>query len=155
MRFRYIEFLRASWGLLLLLAPRAVLTWVHAVRIDRKALLVTRILGARQVVQALLSGTKPSPEILAAGIWVDAVHSLTALALAVADRRRVRVGLADAVVAALWAALGAYDLRTGKVSPGEHARGRNRLARAVIGALPGGRVVMDQARKAREEAPAG
>lgn len=150
MNFRYLEFLRAGWGLTLLLAPRAVLARARAVRIDGRAVVVTRILGARQVVQASLSGTKPTPEILAAGVWVDAVHSLTALTLAVVDHRRVRVGVVDAVVAALWAALGAYDLRRGNVPPDDHARLRNRLARTVIGALPGGRLVMDQARKARE-----
>lgn len=133
----------------MLLAPRAVLARARAVRIDRRAVVITRILGARQVVQASLSGIKPTPEILAAGVWVDAVHSLTALALAVADHRRVRVGVVDAVVAALWAALGAYDLRRGNVAPDDHAHVRNRLARTVIGALPGGRLVMDQARKAR------
>lgn len=149
MSFRYIEFIRASWGLLLLLAPHAVLARLHGVRVDRRALVVARILGARQVVQASLSGANPTPEILAAGVWVDAVHSLTALGLAVVDRRRARGGVIDAIVAALWAGLGAYDLRTGKVPADDHARVRNRLARRVIGALPGGRIVMAEAGKAR------
>lgn len=154
MSFRYIEFIRAGWGAALLIAPGAVLARLHGVRIDRKALVVSRILGARHIVQASLSGANPTPEILAAGVWVDTVHSLTALGLAVADRRRARAGVADAVVAALWAGLGTYDLRTGKIAPNEHAHVRNRLARTVIGALPGGRIVMDQARKARADGPA-
>jgi hypothetical protein len=152
MRIRYIEVIRAGWGAALLIAPRTVLARVHGVQVDRKALVISRILGARHLVQASLSGPTPTPEILAAGIWVDSVHSLTALGLAVVDRSRARAGLVDAVVAALWAVFGAYDLRTGKVSATDRARLRNRLARGVIGALPGGRLVMDEARQARQRA---
>jgi hypothetical protein len=114
MTIRYLEFVRAGWGALLLTAPRAVLTAVRAVHVDRKALAVTRILGARQLVQASLSGVNPTPEILAAGVWVDAVHSLTAFGLAAADRRRVRVGVIDGMVAAVWAGLGWHHLRANK-----------------------------------------
>lgn len=149
MRFRYIEFARAGWGTVLLIAPRTVLARA-GLRTDRNALVVTRILGARHLAQATLSGANPTPEILAAGVWVDGVHSLTALGLAVVDRSRARAGVADAVVAALWAGLAAYDLRTGKVSQDDHARVRNRLARTVVGALPGGRMVMGQAERARQ-----
>ncbi|MDT5147120.1 MAG: hypothetical protein QOC58_1765 [Mycobacterium sp.] len=55
---------------------------------DRKSLVVTRILGARHLVQAAFSGINPNPEVLAAGIWVDTVHSMTAFGLAAVDRRR-------------------------------------------------------------------
>lgn len=148
-RIRYLEFLRGGWGAALLTAPRAALIRVHAVHVDRKALVVTRILGARQLVQALLSGINPTPEILAAGIWVDAVHSVTAVGLAAADHRRVRVGVVDGLIAALWAALGLHHLHAGKSPPPAHARRRDRLARKVIGALPGGRGLMAQADSAR------
>lgn len=154
MSFRYIELVRAGWGAALLLAPGTVLSRVHGVQVDRKSLVISRILGARHLVQASLSGPSPTPEILAAGVWVDTVHSMTAVGLAVADGSRVRVGVVDAVVAGLWAVLGAYDLRTGKVPPSDQARVRNRLARGVIGALPGGRLVMDQAQQARQRAAA-
>ncbi len=150
---RYLEFIRAGWGAALLAAPRAVLTGVRAVHVDRKALIITRILGARQLVQASMSGINPTPEILAAGVWVDAVHSLTAFGLAVADRNRARVGVVDGLVAALWAGLGLHNLHTGKAPPTTHARRRDRLARTVIGALPGGRGLMVQADKARAATP--
>lgn len=81
-------------------------------RVDRKALVVTRILGARHLFQALLSGINPSPEVLAAGIWVDAVHSMTAFGLAVVDWRRARGGMIDGVVAASWAWLGLRHLHS-------------------------------------------
>lgn len=150
---RYLEVIRAGWGAALLAAPRAVLTGMRAVHVDRKALVVTRILGARQLVQAVLSGVNPTPEILAAGVWVDAVHSLTAFGLAVADRNRARVGVVDGLVAALWARFGLHNLHTGTAPPKAHARRRDRLARIVIGALPGGRGLMDQADKARAATP--
>jgi hypothetical protein len=151
MSMRYLEFIRAGWGAVLLAAPRAVLTGVRAAHVDRKALVVTRIRGARQLVQASLSGINPTPEILAAGVWVDAVHSLTAFGLAAADRRRAHVGVADGLVAALWAGLGWHYLHTGSTSPIANAPRRDRLARTVIGALPGGRGLMAQGRRARAD----
>jgi hypothetical protein len=150
MNIRPIELLRAAWGASLLLFPRAVLEHVHGVRVDRKAVLIARILGARHMAQASLSGLDPSPEILAGGVWVDSVHSLTAVGLAGVDRRRARAGVTDAVIAALWAVFGWHDLRTGNPPPPSHARGRDRLARTVFGALPGAGPLMAQARRARE-----
>jgi hypothetical protein len=147
MRIRYIELIRAGWGVALLVAPRAVLNRVPGVRVERRALVVTRILGARHLVQASLSGIHPTPEILAAGVWVDAVHSFAAVGLAVVDRDRVRAGLADSIVAALWAGAGLHDLRAGDTPTNNHAGWRDDLARKVFGALPGGRWLMDQAKK--------
>lgn len=106
MKFRAIELIRAGWGGVLLAAPTEVLSRIHGVRVDRKAIVVTRILGARHLVQAASSGVDPGPEELAAGVWVDTVHSATALGLALVDRRRARGGVTDAVVAASWAFLG-------------------------------------------------
>ncbi len=151
MNVRRIELMRAAWGVVLLAAPSAVLHLVRAARVDRKAVVIARILGARQLFQALMSGIGPSPEMLAAGVWVDTVHSITAFGLAVIDRRRVRVGVADGIVAALWAGLGLRHLYTGKAQT-TATRGRDRLAGAVVEALPGGRLLMDQASAVRAEA---
>lgn len=150
MKIRAIELVRAGWGAVLLAAPAEVLDHIHGVQVDRKALVVTRILGARHLAQALLSGVNPSPEVLAAGVWVDTVHSATALGLAAVDRRRARGGVTDAVVAASWAALGWRHLRAGNART-DGVRGRDRLARAVVGALPGGRGLMARARAVRAE----
>ncbi|EUA52984.1 hypothetical protein I550_4616 [Mycobacterium intracellulare 1956] len=92
MKFRAIELIRAGWGGVLLAAPTEVLSRIHGVRVDRKAIVVTRILGARHLVQAASSGVDPGPEELAAGVWVDTVHSATALGLALVDRRRAAAG---------------------------------------------------------------
>lgn len=150
MKIRAIELIRAGWGGVLLAAPAEVLGHIHGVRVDRRAVIVTRILGARHLVQALLSGVDPGPEVLAAGVWVDTVHSATALGLAVADRRRARGGVTDALVAASWAALGWRHLRTGRART-DGVRGRDRLARAVVGALPGGRGLMARAQAVRAQ----
>lgn len=150
MKIRAIELIRAGWGGVLLAAPAEVLGHIHGVRVDRRAVVVTRILGARHLVQALLSGVDPGPEVLAAGVWVDTVHSATALGLAVVDRRRARGGVTDALVAASWAALGWRHLRTGKART-DGVRGRDRLARAVVVALPGGRGLMARAQAVRAQ----
>ena len=133
----------------MLAVPGLVLTSMRGVQVDPKAIVVVRILGARHLVQALSSGINPSPEALAAGVWVDTVHSMTALGLAVADRNRIQGGLADSVVAASWALLGWRHLHNGKfeVTP---LRARDRLAYLVIGNLPGGRALMSQARQFRQ-----
>ncbi len=149
MRFRYIELIRAGWGVALVVAPRAALSRVPGARIRPKAVVVARILGVRHLIQACLSGFRPTPEILAAGVWVDFVHSVTALGLAITDHRYIRAAMADTVVAAVWSAAGLCDLHIGNVPSASHARLRDRLARSVFGVLPGGRLLMNKASKAR------
>ncbi|MBY0387227.1 MAG: hypothetical protein K2X56_03720 [Mycobacterium pseudokansasii] len=114
MRLRRIELLRGGWGAVLLTAPTMVLNWIHGVHVDRNALVVTRVLGARHLVQALLSGPNPGPAALAAGVLVDTVHSITAFGLAMVDRRRARGGVADGLVAATWAGLGWHHLHSAR-----------------------------------------
>lgn len=139
---RRIEFVRGAWGAALLAAPRTVLGSLDQVRIDSKSVVVTRILGARHLTQAVLSGASPSPEVLAMGIWVDIVHAATAVALAAGDRTRARGGLTDAAVAAIWAARGLHDLRTGTPPAPAHDRRRDALARAVLRRAPGGTALL-------------
>lgn len=143
--WRWIELIRAGWGAALLLAPRHVLTHVHHVRVDTKAIAITRILGARQLTQAALSGANPSPEVLAMGVWVDSAHAATGIALAALDRSRARAALTDTAVAALWAGGGYRDLRAGVATPPQHDRRRDSLARLVLGLVPGGGALLGQA----------
>jgi len=149
---RRIELVRGAWGTALLLAPRPVLEHVHHVRVDRPSLVVARVLGARQLAQAVLSGADPSPEVLAMGVWVDGAHAATALGLAVADRQRARAGLADAALAALWAVLGYRDLATAGPTPSSHEHRRDELARAVLGLVPGGKGLLSRSAAARTRA---
>lgn len=137
MRSRRIELARLGWGVLLLAAPIQVLGATGA-RVDTRSVVVTRVLGARQVTQGVLSGLRPSPEVLAMGVWVDGVHSVTALGLAAADPDRAVAGVADTVVAAGWSWLGLRDLRRAVATPPAHDRRRDALTRAVLRAAPGG-----------------
>ena len=108
---RRLEALRGGWGVLLLVAPEYALRRIGGVPDpDRKAVVVTRVLGGRQSVQALLSGSTPSPAVMAVGVWVDGIHALTAGVLAATDRRRRRTAGLDAVIAAAWAELGRRDI---------------------------------------------
>ena len=150
MVIRKIEILRAAWGVALLIAPRRVLTDIHHVTVDRKSLVIARILGVRHLTQAFLSGLSPSPEVLAMGVWVDLAHAGTALGLAGADRSRARAGLTDAGIAATFAGLGYRDLTTSHTTPAAtspatfhrtppgHDRRRDILARVVLRIVPGG-----------------
>ena len=148
---RPIELLRATWGTALLLAPEQVLSWGHHLRVDSTSLTVARILGARHLAQAALSGIRPSPEVLAMGIWVDAAHAATALGLAATDRHRVRAGLIDTAVATVWALTGYRALRTTDATPPGHDRHRDALARAVLHLLPAGAFLLRVAAVTRQE----
>ncbi|BBY05312.1 hypothetical protein [Mycobacterium noviomagense] len=149
MSFRWIEVARFLWGTTLLTAPRAVLSRLHGVDVDRNAVVVTRILGARHLVQASLSGLKPSPEVIAAGVWVDSVHSLTTLGLAVVNPHRARGGIFDTVVAAAWAIFGWHDLATAKTTAPPRQRRRDQLAQVVLPRLPGGKPLWARVERAR------
>ncbi|CAM3068005.1 hypothetical protein BST27_22585 [Mycobacterium intermedium] len=150
-QLRYLEIFRFAWGAALLVRTRFVLSSIHRIEIDRKALVITRILGARHLVQAGLSGIRPSPEVIAMGTWVDTVHSLTAVGLAVVDRHRARAGLTDAAVAALWALLGTHDLATGTSFGQNGQRGRDHLVELVLPRLPGGQHVWVRAERVRRQ----
>lgn len=148
-RSRPIELARAGWGLALLAAPRQILENVHGVEVDAKSVVITRILGARHLTQAALSGLRPSPEVLAMGAWVDGVHALTAMGLAAVDHSRARAGLTDTVVAGVWAAAGYRDLTQRTATPPSHQRLRDRLAQMVLEFAPGGRFLLGQAKADR------
>lgn len=138
------------WGGALLLAPGTTLVKVHHIRVDTKSLFIARILGARQLAQAGLSGADPSPEVLAMGVWVDVAHAATAFGLSIADRSRARAGITDGLVALTWAGLGYRDLSQGRTPPPAHDRRRDQLARMVLGIAPGGGPLLRMAQHDRQ-----
>lgn len=93
---------RATWGAVLLAAPDAVFALATRPRSDapRRAGVVLRVLGARQLVQSALVSLRPRRRVLTASAAVDAVHALTCLVLAALDPRWRRPVLLDAAVAA-------------------------------------------------------
>ncbi len=142
--FRRLELVRGLWGLAVLVAPGRFLSAVGTGG-DQTMVVIGRILGARHLTQAVLSGARPSPEVLAMGVWVDAVHALTALGLAAVSPSRTGVGLADAVGAAGWAAAGYYDLVNPRSVQPAHTRRRDALARWTLARVPAGRRLRERA----------
>ena len=147
--YRGIEVLRAVWGAALLIDPDRVLRIVESHGVDGSGRAVVRVLGARQLLQAALSGLRPSPEVLAMGVWVDTVHSLSAVALALAVRRRARAGYTDAAIAGVWAAAGYHDLT--RAAPRAPAGVLDKLAGFVLGYVPGGHRLREQVTSARRQ----
>lgn len=154
-RSRPIELGRATWGAALFLAPGPVMEHFPRVRVDSKSLAIARILGARQLTHAALSGIRPTPQVLAIGVWVDTAHALTALGLALVDRSRARAALIDATVAGTWAVLGCRDITRGPVPAPAHEHRRDHLACLVLSMVPGGRPLLRRADGARRRRPDG
>lgn len=149
-RYRSIELFRATWGLALLAYPDRVLGVVQGLKIDPSSRAIARILGTRHLTQAVLSGYRPSPEVLAMGAWVDGVHALTALGLATVNRDRTRTGLTDAAIAGTWVAAGYRDLEHAQATTPSHQRIRDRLADIVLRHAPGGRPLRKRVDEARQ-----
>ena len=103
---------------------------------------MVRVLGARQVAQAGLTGRNPTRAVLLLGAEVDAAHAASMVGLAVCCRRYRRAALGEAAVAGTLAAAGAWAAR---YSPGEPIAGRtpagvwrDRMAEWLAGlAVPG------------------
>lgn len=85
--------------------------------------MVARVLGARQLAQAGLSGPAPTAAALARGVEVDALHAASMIGLAVLSRRWRPAALASAAVAAGFATAGVLATRRAWRQPAERAAG--------------------------------
>lgn len=99
--------LRVGYGAVLLAVPDPVFRLYTGHRADPLARAVTRLLGARHLIQGILTGGTPSAVVLALGTEADVAHVASMLGLAVCDRQRRRAGLIDAAVAGSFAMAGA------------------------------------------------
>ena len=102
---RALVVIRALYGAALLAAPVPVASVVAGGPLDRRARAVARVLGARELIQAELACRHPGRVPVLIGAWVDTAHAISMLALAVADRRRRRLAVAQAGTAAAFAAV--------------------------------------------------
>ena len=103
---RVLEATRAVYGLCQLAYPTLIFRLALGHQPEPRVRVVIRILGARHLLQALIIGAAPTSRALhLGGGVVDALHSASMVALAVADRRRRRVGALDAVIAGLFAGM--------------------------------------------------
>lgn len=107
-----LELVRGGYGALQLAAPGLVAAQLLGSRPDAPARAVGRVLGARQLTQALASGASPSYPVLALGVEVDLLHAGSMVALGIVDRRRRRLALLDALIASSFAVAGALAART-------------------------------------------
>jgi hypothetical protein len=98
---------RACYGATLLCVPGLALGLCTGQAPSQRARVVARILGARHLAQAVLTLWRPRPAVLLAGAGIDACHAASMLALAVADPRLRRAGIADGAAAAAFTATGA------------------------------------------------
>lgn len=103
--------LRIGWGAVLLSAPAAVLKAVGAPLPSRQRRRVLRLLGARQVLQGLLTWRARRRGVLAASAATDGVHGLSCLAAAALDHSWRPAAWYDATIAAGFGCAGLYAVR--------------------------------------------
>jgi len=103
---------RAAWGGALLIAPRPALRLLGAGHVPDSGLVIARVLGARHVLQALITRARPLRPVLIAGGVTDALHSASDVLLAVVQPRWRRPALTDAALAAGFAATSWAGART-------------------------------------------
>lgn len=109
---RLPETVRAGYGAALLLAPGPMLRLCTGHPASSAARWVTRLLGARQLIQAVLTaGTGPSATRLRIGAAVDLAHATSMAGLAIADRRVRAATAADALMGTTLAATGLGQAR--------------------------------------------
>ena len=105
--------LRAGLGAAQALFPGRASRLLVIQPLDRCSRGVIRVLGIRQVGQALVTGTQPSAAVLLLGAEVDAAHAASMVTLALCSRRWRGAALADAMIATLFALAGAAAARSG------------------------------------------
>jgi len=72
--------LRLAYGSVLLAAPGPVVQAAAGQPADTRARRVTRVLGARHLLQGIGTVGRPGPDVVGLGAEVDLVHAATALA---------------------------------------------------------------------------
>lgn len=93
-----LQFVRALWGGVLLLAPRAVLSRGGP---SSGVTRVTRVLGARHVIEALILSRRHRHAPPRWAVIVDTAHCASMLLAAACSRRLRRDALASAAAAGL------------------------------------------------------
>jgi hypothetical protein len=68
---------------------------------------VIRVLGARELLQAALTGARPTRSVLAVGAVIDGLHAVSMLLLGITRREWRAPALVDAAAAAALGLLGA------------------------------------------------
>lgn len=109
---RLIATARAGYGAALLWSPGTLTQAAAGHAAGPVARETARMLGARQLLQAAITGGYPTPRALWLGAATDAAHATSMAALAVTDRGWRRAALIDALAAATFAAAGLRTAQT-------------------------------------------
>ncbi|WP_067499639.1 hypothetical protein [Actinoplanes sp. TFC3] len=102
---------RAAYGAALLLLPQRLLRLGARPPLPDAALTVARVLGARHLMQAVVTAAAPTTRVVTAGAGVDALHASSQMGLAALSSRWRTVALADAAAAAVLIAAAGGTLR--------------------------------------------
>jgi len=116
---RWMSAVRAAYGGALLCAPGPMISALTAAPASGRARAVARVLGARQVAQAVVCGLAPRRGVIQAGAAVDGLHAGSMLVLAGSEPRLRRALLAETAIGATLASAAATSLRR---QPGEAGR---------------------------------
>ena len=129
--------LRAGLGAAQVLYPGVASRLLVIQPLDRCSRGVIRVLGMRQLCQALFTRTQPSVAVLLLGAEVDAAHAVSMVTLALCSRRWRGAALADAMIATLFALAGAAAARWGDrpAAQAEWRAARDRWAERVAARL--------------------
>lgn len=100
-----LELTRGIYGGVLLSAPRVVAVRVLRMPPAPHATTVVKLLGARQITQALVTGFPIARRLRPLGAVVGVLHCLSMVALAALSRTYRRAALTDAVIAGAFATL--------------------------------------------------
>lgn len=106
MSARALVLVRTAWGIVLVAAPRRLARIAGGRKGWSTRTDVGRLLGARHLVQAAVTATRPNVMVLALGAAVDALHAASGVALGTRVPRWRRPAYLDAVLAATFAAAG-------------------------------------------------
>ena len=126
---------RGGYGAVLLCAPGTAVRLSGAGLASSRTLAVTRVLGARHLIQAAVTAAAPNAAVLTVGAQVDCAHAASMLAVAAASRPLRRAGLTDGLIATVLAVAGLAVAGTGTARPPRRHAGTG-TARPP---LPGGR----------------
>jgi hypothetical protein len=107
---RTIDLARASLGLVELVAPTAALRVGGSGDADPRSVAVARVLGARHLLQAVITAARPTRGTRRLGVAVDAAHGASMLALAAVSRPHRRAALCSAATATALATGGLLSL---------------------------------------------
>ena len=108
---RGLALAEGCWGAALVLDPGSQLRPLAGKPVDPWVIKTARVLGARQLLQALITAWRPTRRTLQVGAAVDALHAATMVAAATANLGPRRLTIASAATAIVFTAVGLAQSR--------------------------------------------